>query len=83
MLLNNFSITVLISLFSYIIHNSYYNILYLILALIADGILIADSVLILKTPTSDMGHQVKRTIKFAVFIELLASLLGLRGLILP
>ncbi|MFX1296015.1 MAG: UbiA family prenyltransferase [Promethearchaeota archaeon] len=77
------SITVVISPLPYIIYNSYYNILYLILALIADGILIVDSVLILKTPTSEMGHQVKRTIKFAAFIGLLAFLLGLRGVILP
>jgi geranylgeranylglycerol-phosphate geranylgeranyltransferase len=77
------SITVIMSPFPYFIHSSYYNILYLILALVVDGILIVDSVLILKTPTSEMGHKVKRTIKFAAFIGLLAFLLGLRGLILP
>lgn len=75
------SITIVISPFPYLL--SLYNILYLILALIVDGILIVDSVLILRTPTSEMGHFVKRTIKFAAFIGLLAFLLGIPGLILP
>lgn len=75
------SITVAISPFPFLL--GYYNILYLVLALIVDGILIVDSILILKTPTSEMGHNVKRTIKFAAFIGLLAFLVGIHGLILP
>ncbi len=75
------SITVIISPFPFTL--GLYNILYLILALIVDGILIVDCILILRTPTSEMGHKVKRTIKFAAFIGLLAFLLGIHGLILP
>ncbi|NVM53553.1 MAG: geranylgeranylglycerol-phosphate geranylgeranyltransferase [Candidatus Helarchaeota archaeon] len=75
------SITIAISPFPYFM--GYYNILYLILALVVDGILIVDNILILRTPTSEMGHQVKRTIKFAAFIGLLAFLIGIHGLILP
>jgi geranylgeranylglycerol-phosphate geranylgeranyltransferase len=75
------SITIVISPFPFLL--GYYNILYLSLALVVDGILIIDSVLILRTPTSEMGHKVKRTIKFAAFIGLLAFLLGIRGFILP
>jgi len=75
------SITIIISPFPYIL--GLYNILYLILALVVDGILIVDSILILRTPTSEMGHLVKKTIKFAAFIGLLAFILGLHGLILP
>ena len=75
------SITIIISPFPYLL--GLYNILYLILALIVDGILVVDSILILRTPTSNMGHLVKRTIKFAAFIGLLAFLVGINGLILP
>lgn len=75
-------ITVIMSPFPYILYFMNYNILYLILALIVDGILIVDSFLILRNPTSEMGHKVKRTIKFAAFIGLLAFLLGVRGVIL-
>lgn len=75
------SITIIISPFPYVL--GLYNILYLALALIVDGILIVDSILILRTPTSQMGHLVKRTIKFAAFIGLLAFLMGIHGLILP
>lgn len=69
------SITIIISPFPYFFGQ--YSILYLILALIVDGILLIDSILILKYPTSEMGHQVKRTIKFAAFIGLLAFLIGI------
>jgi len=75
------SITIIISPCPYVL--GLYNILYLALALIVDGILIADSILILRMPTSQMGHLVKRTIKFAAFIGLLAFLIGIHGLILP
>ncbi|MHA1357224.1 MAG: geranylgeranylglycerol-phosphate geranylgeranyltransferase [Candidatus Helarchaeota archaeon] len=75
------SITIIISPFPFILR--YYNILYLTLAFVVDAILIIDSLLILRTPTSEMGHKVKRTIKFAAFIGLLAFLLGTHGLILP
>jgi len=75
------SITIIISPFPYLL--GFYNVLYFILALIVDGILIVDNILILRTPTSQMGHFVKRTIKFAAFIGLLAFLIGIRGLILP
>ena len=75
------SITIVISPFPFVL--GMYNILYLILTLVVDGILIIDSVLILRTPTSEMGHLVKKTIKFAAFIGLLAFLLGIPGLILP
>lgn len=75
------SITVVISPFPFIL--GLYNIIYLIGALLVDAILIVDSILILKTPTSEMGHSVKRTIKFAAFIGLLAFLLGIPGLFLP
>ena len=74
------SITIIISPFPYAL--GLYNVLYLILALIVDGILIVDCILILRTPTSEMGHLVKRTIKFAAFIGLLAFLIGIPGLIL-
>ena len=74
-------VTVVMSPFPYFF--GYYNILYLMLALVVDGILIMDSIFILRTPTSEMGHQVKRTIKFAAFIGLLAFLLGAPGIILP
>jgi len=75
------SITVVISPFPYLL--GYYNLLYLVLALVVDAILIVDIILILRTPTSEMGHKVKRTIKFAAFIGLLAFLLGIKGFILP
>ncbi len=75
------SITIIISPFPFVL--GLYNILYLILALIVDGILIVDSILILRMPTSEKGHFVKRTIKFAAFIGLMAFLLGIPGLILP
>ncbi len=75
------SITVVISPFPFLL--GYYNILYLILALVVDGILVIDNILILKTPTSEMGHLVKRTIKFAAFLGLLSFLLGIRGFLLP
>jgi geranylgeranylglycerol-phosphate geranylgeranyltransferase len=75
------SITIVISPFPYVL--GLYNILYLVLALVVDGILLVDSILILRTPSSEMGHLVKKTIKFAAFIGLLAFILGLHGLILP
>ncbi|MHA1266592.1 MAG: geranylgeranylglycerol-phosphate geranylgeranyltransferase [Candidatus Helarchaeota archaeon] len=75
------SITIGISPCPYLL--GYYNLIYLTLTLIVDGILLIDVFLILRTPTSEMGHFVKRTIKFAAFIGLLAFLLGTHGLLLP